>query len=418
PTAAPGSRTRCKRWRAISSPPLCLGSRRPDIGSSCTSMTRSSPRCPTASAAPRSSCRSSPLRPRGPRACRSRPRFVRGRGSARSPSRNRRSARSRRAATELDEPSCPAAPVMAQRAATNATLEPEILQQNSQGAPPWVEAPASEPQPAPQIEGREPRDRVDPTRGGNGDARDLPHVNGGPPIALAATPQSFTNKSGNGAQWSGGSKSEAERDTYSEEHAGKPFNDAFLLRQGYRLAHVFDYTLADGTLLYQQNRYELKNGIAPTQEKPRKRFLPHRIVNGKDVLGAGDRLVPYNWPAIMRAGPGSTVLWSEGELKAKVLIDKGLLATTLLSHKVTPECVAALTGNHVIILADHDQQGEKLAAAAQKELAPVAASTRIVPAAHLWKYLPGQPEPKPHDDVWNWVVEHGGDPAKLLNICR
>jgi len=181
---------------------------------------------------------------------------------------------------------------------------------------------------------------------------------------------------------------------------------------------VFDYTLADGTLLYQQNRYELKNGITPTETKPRKRFLPHRKVNGKEVFGAGDRLVPYNWPAIMRAGPGSTVLWSEGELKAKVLIDNGLLATTVLSHKVTPECVAALTGDHVMILADHDEQGEKLAAAAQKALAPVAASTRIVPATHLWKHLPGQPKPEPHADVWNWVVEHKGDPEKLLDICR
>jgi DNA polymerase bacteriophage-type len=299
----------------------------------------------------------------------------------------------------------PAEPVMAQLAATNATPEPEILQQNSQELPPWVEAPAS------------PAQQMEPSRGGNGDARGLPHVNG---VSPSPTPQSFANKSerGNGAQWSGGSKTAAERDTYAEEHAGKPFNDAFLLRQGYRLAHVFDYTLADGTLLYWQNRYELKDGITPTETKRRKRFLPHRMVNGKDVFGAGDRLVPYNWPAIMRAGPGSTVLWTEGELKAKVLIDKGLLATTVLSHKVTPECVAALTGNHVIILADHDQQGEKLAAAAQKELAPVAASTRIVPAAHLWKHLPGQPEPKLHADVGNWIAEHGGDPAKLLNICR
>src|SRR5262249_15017923 len=304
--------------------------------------------------------------------------------------------------THQNEALRPAEPVMAQLAATNATPD---LQQNSQELPPWVEAPAS------------PAQQMEPSWGGNGDARGLPHVNG---VSPSPTPQSFANKSerGNGAQWSGGSKSEAERDTYAEEHAGKPFNEAFLLRQGYRLAHVFDYTLADGTLLYQQNRYELKNGIAPTQEKPRKRFLPHRIVNGKDVLGAGDRRVIYNWPAIMRVGPGSTVFVVEGELKAKVLINNGLLATTVLSHKWTPECVAALTGNHLIILADHDKDGEKLAAATQKELAPVAASTRSVPATHLWKHLPGGKEPKPHDDVWNWVVEHKGDPAKLLDICR
>jgi DNA polymerase bacteriophage-type len=291
-------------------------------------------------------------------------------------------------------PARPAEPVMAQPAATNATPEPEILQQNSQSAlPPWVEAPSI------------------------GDVDMSEETLRLPPQQENSSPR--TNlRNGNGYFHGDGSKAEAEHDTYAEEHAGEAFNDAFLRRKGYRLAHVFDYTLADGILLNRQNRYELKNGITPTQEKRRKHFLPHRIVNGKGVLGAGDRRVIYNWPAIMRAGPGSTVFVVEGELKAKVLIDAGLLATTVLSHKWTPECVAALTGDHLIILADHDQDGEKLAAAAQKALAPVAASTRMVPAAHLWKHLPGQPEPKPHDDVWNWVVEHKGDPAKLLDICR
>jgi hypothetical protein len=214
-----------------------------------------------------------------------------------------------------------------------------------------------------------------------------------------------------------GSKAEAERDTYAEDHAGEPFSDAFLRRKGYQLAHVFDYTLADRALLYQQNRYELKSGIAPTKERPRKKFLPHRSVNGKDILGAGERRVVYNWPAIMRAGPGSTVFAPEGENKAKALIDAGLLATTVISHKWAPECVAALTGCHLIILADHDKDGERLAGDAQRKLAPVAASTRIVPAAHLWKHLPGGKEPKPGDDVKDWI-KLGGDPKKLLDICR
>ena len=33
---------------------------------------------------------------------------------------------------------------------------------------------------------------------------------------------------------------------------GEPFRDADLRAVGYRLTHVFDYTLADGTLLYRQ----------------------------------------------------------------------------------------------------------------------------------------------------------------------
>jgi hypothetical protein len=89
----------------------------------------------------------------------------------------------------------------------------------------------------------------------------------------------------------------------------------------------------------------------------------------------------------------------------------------VLSHKWTPECIAALTECHLIILADHDKNGKTLASDAHRKLAPVAASTRIVPATHLWKHLPGEKEPGPGDDVANWI-NLGGDPAKLLDICR
>src|SRR5262249_6522894 len=107
----------------------------------------------------------------------------------------------------------------------------------------------------------------------------------------------------------------------------------------------------------------------------------------------------------------------EGENKVKALAAVGLLATTVLSHEWTPECVAALTGHHLIILTDHDKEGERMAADAQRKLAPVAASIRVVPAPFLWKQLPGDREPQPHDDVLDWIAL-GGDPRRLLEICR
>ena len=219
-------------------------------------------------------------------------------------------------------------------------------------------------------------------------------------------------------EWSTGSKSEAERDTYAEEHAGEPFNDAAIRWLGYALVRTHDYPLPDGTMLYQQNRYELRPGIEPTKKRPRKRFLPHRTEGGKEVLGAGARRVIYQWPAIMRAGPGSNVFVTEGEANADALIKTGLLATTVLSHRWAPECIAALTGHHLIILEDADDDGRKLAAAARTKLAPVAASIRIVPAAHLWKHLkPAGQEPPLHADVEDWLGA-GGDPANLPEICR
>ena len=228
------------------------------------------------------------------------------------------------------------------------------------------------------------------------------------------------NSGGNGygaRQQKGGSKAEAERDNYAKKHAGEPFNDVDLRAVGYSLKQVFDFTLPDGSLLYQQNRYELPAGATPTKKRPRKRFRPHHRVNGIEVTGAGDRHVLYNWPAIVRAGPGSTVIVTEGETNAAALIAAGLLATTVISHDWAPECVAALTGYHLIILQDHDDQGKTLANIAHKKLAPVAASTRIVPTAHLWTHLSNGTEPEVGDDVQDWI-KHGGELKRLLDICR
>jgi DNA polymerase I-like protein with 3'-5' exonuclease and polymerase domains len=225
---------------------------------------------------------------------------------------------------------------------------------------------------------------------------------------------------GNGQATGHDSKTAAERNTHAEEHAGEPFDDVYLRRQGYRLTNVFNYTLADLALLYQQNRYELPANFKPGKKRPRKQFLPSHQANGVKVFGPTVRRAIYNWPAVMHAAPGSFVFITEGEKNADMLIKAGLLATTVLSHKWTPECVAALTGHHPIILADHDESGKEgaaIAARAQKALAPVAASTRIAPLLHLWKRLPnGAPAPKPNDDVEDWI-RHGGDVQQLLDIC-
>ena len=91
-----------------------------------------------------------------------------------------------------------------------------------------------------------------------------------------------------------------------------------------------------------------------------------------------------------------------------------------MSHQWAPECVAALTGYHLIILEDHDDDGRRLAEKARSKLAPVAASIRVVPYLHLWKHLPPEKrgaEPALNEDVSDWIKK-GGDPAKLIEICR
>jgi len=80
--------------------------------------------------------------------------------------------------------------------------------------------------------------------------------------------------------------------------------------------------------------------------------------------------------------------------------------------------VAALTGCHIIVLEDHDEDGRRIAADAHRKLAAVSASIRVVPTEHLWKYLPaGARDIRIGDDVEDWL-KLGGDPAKLPDICR
>jgi DNA polymerase bacteriophage-type len=204
-------------------------------------------------------------------------------------------------------------------------------------------------------------------------------------------------------------------DNFSEKHCGKPYTDAHLRRQGYQLACSFPYELPDGTKLYEERRYELRAGIAPTKERPRKTCRFCHVVDGITLFDTGRRRIIFNWPAIMRAGPDAVVHITEGANKSAALNKAGLLATAVAYHQWVPECVAALAGRHLIYHEDFDDNGRKFSADARKHLAPVAASFRIVPAAHLFKQL-GR-EPWPTADVKDWITA-GGDAAKLTEICR
>jgi DNA polymerase len=212
-----------------------------------------------------------------------------------------------------------------------------------------------------------------------------------------------------------GHSSGSRSDDYSPKHAGKPYTDAHLRGQGYVLAKVFPYELPDGTKLYEERRYELRTGITPTKERPRKTSRFCHTVNGADLFDTAPRRIIYNWPAIMRAGLDAIVHITEGANKSAPLNAAGLLATAVAYHKWEPECVSALAGRHLIYHEDHDDNGRKFSADARKHLAPVAASFRVVPAAHLFKQL--RKEPLPHADVKDWL-EAGGDAAKLEEICR
>jgi hypothetical protein len=121
-------------------------------------------------------------------------------------------------------------------------------------------------------------------------------------------------------------------------------------------------------------------------------------VNGVVLFDTGPRRVVYNWPTIMRAGPDAVVHITEGANKSAALNAAGLLATAVAYHKWEPECISALAGRHLIYHEDYDldddkgrNKGRELAADARKKLAPVAASFRVVPTAHLFECIDRKP---------------------------
>jgi DNA polymerase len=254
----------------------------------------------------------------------------------------------------------------------------------------------------------------------------------------ATTNEDFTNMAGAGngydrhARQRGNGKWSNYHDHETEENADKPYAPirARLLAKGYRVARTFAFTLPGGKELCFEDRYELRPEIAPSKDLPHKtsRFWHHND-SGEELNGTGPRRIIYNWSAIMAAGPGVTVYITEGANKSVPLIETGRLATAVPYHQWGPECVNALAGYHLIYLQDHcnpllglDAHDNDPAALyaddARKKLAPGAASFRIVPAAYLWKYLPVGTRPiQLGDDVKDWL-ELGGDPAKLLEICR
>jgi hypothetical protein len=193
----------------------------------------------------------------------------------------------------------------------------------------------------------------------------------------------------------------------------RPFSDEALKRRGYKEVVAFGFKMPDGVELYQKIRYE-----HPPLPKT---FRVCREVNGVWLEGAGPRHIRYNWLQLLCAPPGSNIYVVEGEGKVDALAKAGLLATTTAFHEWTRDSINALAGHHVLVLADHDKKGIKYAEAAQAALAPVAASVRLVRYKHLWRHLPADKrgdKPRPHEDIKNWLEERGGDPARLLDICR
>jgi hypothetical protein len=162
-----------------------------------------------------------------------------------------------------------------------------------------------------------------------------------------------------------------------------------------QIVATYDYTDADGNLLYQVVRYDPKD------------FRQRRLDgNGRWIWKLDERRVPYRWSDILKY-PDGTVFICEGEKDADRVASLNQCATTVAAGKWTDECVKALAGHDCIILQDNDDAGRAKALAAAQALHGTAASIRIVA-------LPGLPD---KGDVSDWLDLDPRRAEKLVDVC-
>ena len=117
----------------------------------------------------------------------------------------------------------------------------------------------------------------------------------------------------------------------------------------------YEYTDADGALLYQVLRLEPKDF---RQRRP--------DGNGGWTWKLDDRRILYRLPELL-IYPDATVFITEGEKDADSIAALNLCATTVAAGKWTEDCIKALTGRDVIILEDNDNAGRKHCAAQRRQ---------------------------------------------------
>lgn len=161
-----------------------------------------------------------------------------------------------------------------------------------------------------------------------------------------------------------------------------------------KLTATYEYTDANGSLLFQVLRYEPKT-------------FRQRRPDGKGgwIWKLEDRRVVYRLPDLLKY-PDATVFFTEGEKDADRIASLGHCSTTVASGKWTAECVQALAGRDVWILEDNDAAGRKRAQEAAQALDGTAKSIRVV-------QLPDLPD---GGDLSDWL-DRGRTGEELVEAC-
>lgn len=193
--------------------------------------------------------------------------------------------------------------------------------------------------------------------------------------------------------------------------AGKSFNDIQpkterkqLQAWERNLTAEYRYTDAEGNYLYSKLRYE-GEGIDG------KEIRYGRIVDGRYQPGKGDaKAVLYNLPAVHKAiKAGRRVYIVEGEKDVETLRKYGMTATTAGgTADWRSSFVDELRGaSEVVIIADRDEPGHKLAQKISKDLRAVVYSHKIITPSGL-----------NHGDVTDYLTDEDGTIEDLLEMVE
>lgn len=166
------------------------------------------------------------------------------------------------------------------------------------------------------------------------------------------------------------------------------------------IAHTYDYTDADGRLLFQVVRYEPK-GFRQRQPDGQGGWVWHV---------KGIQPVLYRLLEVLEAiAAGQTVFIVEGEKDVDTLRALGITATCnpMGAGKWRDDYAATLRGGHLVIVPDNDEAGQRHAEQVAQSCYDVADEVRILE-------LPDLAE---KGDVSDWI-EAGGDAKSLLSLVE
>jgi RecA-family ATPase len=159
----------------------------------------------------------------------------------------------------------------------------------------------------------------------------------------------------------------------------KPFDDHYMLRDGWHLAHRHPYPNADGVPQFEKLRYERPDPDEPKGYK-KKLFFRHANGDGRLFWGMGNSERPlYRLQNLVIAEPGESVFICESEKVCDKLAKLNLLATCVASSWENVD-LGPLHGRPCVVLVDNDVDGtgEKKARATIEAVTPIAASIQVV----------------------------------------